>query len=139
MKRYMQTVGVLGLLGLFLSGCASGGGADTGYGAQPREVRLETVPTGVQVYVIPNTVWVKRGDELVKPENRTKLTPYAVGMTPVTTSLPPYKHVLLAFNSKGEPATVVFVPQRNMTQSLTIHATSSAGSALDAHGTAGGQ
>ena len=34
MKPYLQTVCVVGLLALVLSGCAANNGADSGYGAQ---------------------------------------------------------------------------------------------------------
>jgi hypothetical protein len=108
---------------LFVAGCASGGGGETKYGAQKRNVTVETSPAnGYEIFVVDNEDWVKHEDDLLKGKGLDK---YRKGVSPVKLKLYPYKQVFLARDPSGKLTYLVKVPSEdNMT--VTIPFTSPA-------------
>ena len=118
MNTFSITLSLLSLC--FLAGCASmSGDKDTAYGAQKRNVTLQTAPaSGYEVFVVDNAEWMKHQTDLIRGQG---LDAYRKGVSPVKLKLFPVKQVFIARDPSGKLMYQSFVPSEdNWTETITF-------------------
>ncbi|HYJ47268.1 MAG TPA: hypothetical protein VEV81_11715 [Pyrinomonadaceae bacterium] len=126
MKTLLMTLSVLSLY--FLAGCASmGGDKEPAYGAQKRNVTLQTAPaSGYEVFVVDNAEWMKHQADLIRGQG---LDAYRKGVSPVKLKLYPVKQVFIARDPSGKFMYQSFVPSEdNWTETITFMSSTTKGS-----------
>lgn len=100
--RY-SAIFVSAVVGLLIAGCAS----SDQYGARKRKIIVEASPMPASVYVIDNTIWASRGEEILASPKM--LQRYYKGESPAEVFLYPQDTVLVARDASGRTGVLHYI------------------------------